>query len=37
MDWLILRDVLNTACNITIGTYKEVGGWDRGRKGRRGR
>jgi len=27
MDWLILRDVLNTACNITSGTYKGEGGW----------
>jgi len=24
MDWLILRDVLNTACNIMSATYK---GW----------
>jgi len=27
MDWLILRDVMNTACNITSATYKGVGGW----------
>jgi len=26
MDWLILRDVLNTACNITSAAYKGVGG-----------
>jgi len=25
MDWLILRDVLNTACNITSAAYKGVG------------
>jgi len=25
MDWLILRDVLNTACNITSVVYKGVG------------
>jgi len=25
MDWLILRDVLNTACNIMNATIKEVG------------
>jgi len=24
MDWLILRDVLNTACNITSAAYKGV-------------
>jgi len=27
MDWLILRDVLNTACNIMSPTYKGVGRW----------
>jgi len=26
MDCLVLKDVLNTACNITSATYKEVGG-----------
>jgi len=26
MDWLILRDVLNTVCNIMSATYKAVGG-----------
>jgi len=26
MNWLILRDALNTACNITSATYKGVGG-----------
>jgi len=27
MDWLVLRDVLKTACNITSATYKgRVGG-----------
>jgi len=25
MDWLVLRDVLNTACNIMSATYKGVG------------
>jgi len=27
MDWLILRDALNTACNITNATNKGVSGW----------
>jgi len=31
MDWLILRDVLNTACNITNATNKGV---EMGRVGR---
>jgi len=31
MDWLILRDVLNIACNITNATYKGVGGLEVGR------
>jgi len=33
MDWLILRDVLNTAWNTTNATNKEVGGWVRGGEG----
>jgi len=28
MDWLILRDVLNSACNIMNATYKGVGEWE---------
>jgi len=28
LDWLILRDVLNTACNIISAAYKEVSGWE---------
>jgi len=28
MDWLILRDVLNIACNIKNAAYKGVGGWE---------
>jgi len=27
MDWLILRDVLNTACNIMNATNKGLGKW----------
>jgi len=27
LDWLILRDILKTACNITDATNKEVGRW----------
>jgi len=30
LDWLVLRDILNVACNITSGTYK---GWAVGRGG----
>jgi len=30
MNWLILRDVLNIACNIVSAAYKEVGGWGGG-------
>ena len=26
LDWLALRDILKTACNITNATYKRVGG-----------
>jgi len=26
LDWLVLRDILNTACNITSAVYKGVGG-----------
>jgi len=26
LDWLVLRDVLNTACNIMSAAYKGVGG-----------
>jgi len=33
MDWLILRDVLNTACNITSAAYNGVGGGEGGEKG----
>jgi len=33
MDWLILRDVLNTACNIKNIANKEVGGEWKGRVG----
>jgi len=36
MDWLILRDVLNTACNIKNATYKEVGKREGGGEGERG-
>jgi len=28
MDWLILRDALNTACNIMSAAYKGMGGWE---------
>jgi len=28
MDWLILRDDLNTACNIKSTAYKGVGRWE---------
>jgi len=27
LDWLVLKDVLNTACNITSAAYMAVGGW----------
>jgi len=37
LDQLVLRDILKTACNITNATYKEVGGWERGGRGWRGR
>jgi len=30
MNWLILRDVLNTTCNIMSAAYKRVGGWEGG-------
>jgi len=30
MEWLILRNVLNTVCNITNAANKGVGGWVRG-------
>jgi len=25
LNWLVLRDVFNTACHITIAVYKRVG------------
>jgi len=28
MDWLILRDILNTACNIISAAYKGMGKWE---------
>jgi len=28
LDWLVLRDVLNTACNIMSAAYKGVGRWE---------
>ena len=24
LDWLVLRDILNTVCNVTSAEYKEV-------------
>jgi len=27
LDWLVLSDILNTACNITSAAYKGVSGW----------
>jgi len=33
MNWLILRDILNTACNITSAAYKGVGGREEGGEG----
>jgi len=26
MNWLVLRDVMNTACNVMSAAYKRVGG-----------
>jgi len=34
LDWLILRDILKTACDIMNATYKGVGGWEEGGEGR---
>jgi len=28
LNWLVLREVLNAACNIKSTAYKRVGGWD---------
>jgi len=28
LDWLVLRDILKTACNIMNATYKGVDGWE---------